>query len=138
MRMEPSFVSSANSPNRNPEQRQDKEGCPTPAANPTTKPYPLSFPSRTASVSTVGSMLHLPCPALCCTFPFYPYFLPTHPLPFYFFFFFNLCMLWYLRHFIQGRNVRTGFELPKLLPEAQCLVLDSDLECEAPTVKSDI
>lgn len=42
--MEPSFVSSANSPNRNPEQRQDKEGCPTPAANPTTEPYP--FPSR--------------------------------------------------------------------------------------------
>lgn len=33
--------------------------------------------------------------------------------------------------------MRTGFELPKL-PEAQYLVLDSDLEWKAPTVKSDI
>lgn len=135
MRTEPSFVSSANSPNRNPEQRKDEEGCPTPAANPTTEPYPLFFLSRTASVSAVGSMSHLPCPAVCCTFPFYPYFPPTHPLPFYFF---TLCMLWYLGHFIQGRNVRTGFELPKLLPKAQYLVLDSHLEWEAPTAKSDI
>lgn len=34
--------------------------------------------------------------------------------------------------------MRTEFELPKLPPEAQYLVLDSDLEWEAPTVKSDI
>lgn len=33
--------------------------------------------------------------------------------------------------------MRTGFELPKLLLEAQYLVLDSDLDQVAPALKSD-